>query len=243
MVLQGQGADLERDPQGEAAAAAGSRPAERAAPDGARRSAAAAGHASRSSSRAPAATTIRPSKIGLASYTAAMMREGTKTRTTLQMSQELETMAADARRQHRLRRAAERRSSGSALTENFDKLFDIAADVLLNPTFPAEEWDRLKARDEEPAWCSSAPTRRSWPTRRSTGSSIGDHPAGTHLSDTRRGSTPITRDAMVEFHRTRYVPDHAADRVCRRHLAGRGAEDGRGEARRVEEGRRAEAAR
>lgn len=35
------------------------------------------------------------SQIGLAQYTASMMREGTKTRTTLQISQELETMAAN----------------------------------------------------------------------------------------------------------------------------------------------------
>src|SRR5688572_18729461 len=34
-------------------------------------------------------------KIGLAQYTAQMMREGTQTRNTLQMAQELETMAAN----------------------------------------------------------------------------------------------------------------------------------------------------
>jgi hypothetical protein len=40
-------------------------------------------------------------KIGLASYTASLMREGTKTRTSPQISEALETMAAPAERRKR----------------------------------------------------------------------------------------------------------------------------------------------
>jgi len=36
--------------------------------------------------------------------------------------------------------------SGSAMTENFDRLFGLTAEILLAPSFPADEWDRLKTR-------------------------------------------------------------------------------------------------
>ena len=36
--------------------------------------------------------------------------------------------------------------TGSSLTENFDATFALAADILLTPTFPQEEFDRYKTR-------------------------------------------------------------------------------------------------
>jgi predicted Zn-dependent peptidase len=147
-----------------------------------------------------------PDKIGLASYTAQMMREGTKARTSVQMSQDIETMAAS------LAVTAGTGTpnasvSGSALTENFDKLLDMAADVLLNPTFPAEEWDRLKPRAKaallqqrtQPGFLAAEMANKVM---------YADHPAG-RLSATAQSLDAITRDAMIEWHKTRYVPDHA----------------------------------
>ena len=81
-------------------------------------------------------------QIGLATVTAPMMREGTRRRTTAQMSQSLETHGGHRRRVAPARRARRPRSAAVALTEHFDQLFEIAADILLNPTFPADEWDR-----------------------------------------------------------------------------------------------------
>ena len=70
MVLKGKAPVSERDSEGQAAAAAGSGPAERPAPDGARGSAAAAGHLSaHHSGRGRLLRSGRP--VGLASYTAA----------------------------------------------------------------------------------------------------------------------------------------------------------------------------
>jgi predicted Zn-dependent peptidase len=145
-------------------------------------------------------------QIGLAQYTAQMMREGTKSRTTLQMAQELETMAANVSASSGL--SSQTASvSGGTLTENFDKLFTIAADVLLNPTFPAEEWDRAKARAK-----SGLQQQRASPnflaSERYQRIMYGDHPAG-RITTTPQALDAITRDAMAEWHRTRYVPDHA----------------------------------
>ena len=145
-------------------------------------------------------------KIGLAQYTAQMMREGTKTRNTLQMAQELETMAANVGVNSGLSGQTATVSGGS-LTENFDKVFEIATDVLMNPTFPAEEWERAKARAK-----SGLVQQRTNPgflsTERYNKILYGDHPAG-RATVTAEGLDAITRDAMVEFHRTHYVPDHA----------------------------------
>ena len=144
--------------------------------------------------------------IGLAQYTAQMMREGTKTRNTLQMAQELETMAASMSVGAGLASQIATVSGGS-LTENFDKVFEIATDVLLNPTFPAEEWDRAKARAR-----SGLVQQRTNPgflsLERYNRILYGDHPAG-RVSVTAAGLDTITREAMVEFHRSHYVPDHA----------------------------------
>src|SRR4051812_2295813 len=84
-------------------------------------------------------------RAGLATWTAAMMREGTATRSSTQISEALETMGASL--------GASGGSSstnaevdGSALTESLPKLMDLAADILLHPAFAPAEWDRYKAR-------------------------------------------------------------------------------------------------
>ena len=78
-----------------------------------------------------------PAMIGLSTYTAQMMREGTTTKTSQQISQELETMAASVTVGSSTSRPFAT-VSGSALTENMPKLFELSADVLLNPSFPAD---------------------------------------------------------------------------------------------------------
>ena len=145
-------------------------------------------------------------QLGLAQYTAQMMREGTKSRTTLQMAQELETLAAGVNAFAGLT-SQSATLSGGALTENIEKVFDIGADVLLNPTFPAEEWERVKARAKtgllqqrtSPGFLANEHYQRIL---------YGDHPAG-RATVTAQTLDAITRDAMVEWHRTRYIPDHA----------------------------------
>ena len=145
-------------------------------------------------------------KIGLAQYTATMLREGTPTRTTSQMAQELETLAANVGASSGLT-GQNATISGNALTENFDRIFDIAADILMNPTFPAAEWDRAKARLKvglqqqrvNPSLLAQEHYARLL---------YGTHPSG-RITTTAQMIDAITRDAMVEWHKTRYVPDHA----------------------------------
>jgi zinc protease len=146
-------------------------------------------------------------KVGLAGYTASLMREGTKTRTSPQISEALETMAASLNVGSGLS-ATNATISGGALTEHFDKLFDMAADIVLNPAFAPAEWDRFKTRTKagliqqraNPGFLASETFNRV---------TFGNHPAS-RVSPTAANLDAITPEALAEFHRTRYVPDHAA---------------------------------
>jgi zinc protease len=145
-------------------------------------------------------------KIGLSGVTAQMMREGTAQRSSQQISQALETMSASLNVGGSAS-GTMAAMSGNALTENLAPLFELAADVLLNPSFPADEWDRLKTRTR-----AGLVQQRTQPQflaqERFSKVVFGDHP-GSRVSATPESLDAITRDAMVECHRTRFVPDHA----------------------------------
>ncbi len=147
-----------------------------------------------------------PGMIGLSNYTAQMMREGTTTRSSLQISQELETMAANVTVNGSLS-GPNVTVTGAALTEHLPRLMELTADVLLNPSFPADEWERLKPRAR-----AALIQQRTQPgflaNERFARVVFGDHPAG-RVSATPESLDAMTRDAMVEFHRARFVPDHA----------------------------------
>jgi zinc protease len=143
---------------------------------------------------------------GVAQVTAVMMREGTKTRSSQQISAELERLAASLSATAGMSADAAT-ISGSALTENFGKVLDLAADVLVNPTFPQEELARYQARTKamliqvrsNPAFLAQEMFSRAV---------FGAHPAA-RVSFTAAELDKISRDALVAFHAARYVPDHA----------------------------------
>jgi zinc protease len=148
-----------------------------------------------------------PAMAGLASYTAQMMREGTETSNSQQISQELERIAAFVNVGAGLS-GPNATVSGSALTENFDRLFTLASEILFAPAFAADEWDRLKTRAR--AGLIQQRTNPSFLASEQYSRIIyGSHPAG-RISATPASLDAITREAMIAFHRARYVPDHAA---------------------------------
>ena len=143
---------------------------------------------------------------GLASFVAALMREGTASQTSEQISQQLEVMAAT------LNITAgpsslEATLAGSSLSDQFDRLIDMTADVLLHPVFPDEELARYKQR-----------TRAGLMQQRSNPGFLaaemfnrgvyGAHPAS-RLSPSLASLDKATRDQLAAFHRAHYAPDHA----------------------------------
>ncbi|HTK27966.1 MAG TPA: pitrilysin family protein [Vicinamibacterales bacterium] len=143
---------------------------------------------------------------GLAAVTAALMREGTASKSSSQISQQLEVMAAS------LGITASSSSpdatiSGACLTDQATKLIDLAIDVVLHPTFPEDELARYRQRMQ--AQLSQQRANPGFLAAEMFSRAVyGSHPAA------RMGLTPesiarITREDLVQFHRAHYVPDGA----------------------------------
>jgi zinc protease len=143
---------------------------------------------------------------GLASFVAALAREGTASRTSEQISQQLEVMAATLTVSAGT--GVEATVAGSSLSDQFDRLLDIGADVLLHPSFSDEELGRYKQRmraqltqqRSNPGFLAAELFNRVV---------YGAHPAS-RIAPTAAALDATTRDNLTAFHRTRYVPDHAA---------------------------------
>ena len=144
--------------------------------------------------------------IGRASATAALMREGTTTRTSAQISEQLETMAASVNAGAGLT-SVDATLSGSSLTENFQATLALAADVLLHPTFAPDELARYKER-MKPGLLQQRTSPNFLGTELYQRLVYGAHPAS-RISPTADSIDRLTHDALVEWHKTRYVPDHA----------------------------------
>lgn len=81
-------------------------------------------------------------KIGTANLTADLLDEGTKSRSALQIEEELDFIGA------KLSTYANYDASiGNLLTlkEHLDKAVEVLSDIFLNPTFPQNEFERLKS--------------------------------------------------------------------------------------------------
>ena len=143
---------------------------------------------------------------GLAATTASLMDEGTTTRSSEQIAQALDTMAASVSVS-----ASEGSQiatvTGSALTDQFDAVLALAADILLNPSFPEKEIGLYKVRAR-----AGLEERRSNPNflrqERYAKAVYGDHPAAS-VGLTRESLEKMTRETLVSFHKQNYVPDHA----------------------------------
>ncbi len=143
---------------------------------------------------------------GLASVTATMMREGTASRTTLQIAEQLERYASMVNVGTGMS-SVDASINGSTLTENFDQTLSLASEILLSPSFPDDELGRYKER-----------TRTALITQRTNAGFLasemfsrvlyGPHPAA-RISLTAPALEKITRAMLVDFHKTHYVPDHA----------------------------------
>ena len=143
---------------------------------------------------------------GLAAATAAVMREGTATRSSSQISEQLETIAASLNVSAGVS-TSEASVSGTSLTEHVATLFDLFADVLLEPSFPEDELARYTQRTK-----AGLIQQRSSPgflgSEMMAKVMYGDHPAG-RVSVTAGTLEKLTPVALREVHRTRFVPDHA----------------------------------
>jgi zinc protease len=144
-------------------------------------------------------------KVGLATMTASLLDQGTKTRTESQIANTVDglgaSLGASADSDYAI-------VSASGLTPYTDTLLELVADIARNPTFPQVEADRYKARTmsaiqsalSNPGTLASAAFARAV---------YGAHPYGNFSLGTSKTLPTITVDDLKAFHAANYTPSGA----------------------------------
>lgn len=144
-------------------------------------------------------------KHGIAALTAAMLSRGTEKHSALEFASALERVGASLTAS-----AGSLHTSlaGQAQSKDFDLLMDLLAEMLRQPTFPAEDLQRLKGltlagmeqeKDDPSSLASRAFARAIYPE---------GHPLRPEtLEDAMRQLSGINRDDLESFYRAQYGPD------------------------------------
>jgi zinc protease len=139
-------------------------------------------------------------RTGVASMMARLLDDGTKTRSAVDIANQLQSIGAE------LNTGTSWDSTNvqlQTLTKNLDRALDIFADVVLNPAFPAKEIESLRARDliglrqrkSNPNMIANVVYNRVL---------YGDHPYGRDTSES--SIRAITRDDILAAYNAAFVP-------------------------------------
>ncbi|HEY7556553.1 MAG TPA: pitrilysin family protein [Candidatus Binatia bacterium] len=143
---------------------------------------------------------------GLASTTAQMLREGTKSRTSIQISEAIDRLGASLGAGSSFG-SSEVVLSASGLSDNFDAWFEIVLDVLLNPSFPADELEKLKQR-QRVQLRQQRSSANFLASERFNRAVYNGHPAAI-VSQSEKSVDALTREILAQWHRERYGPQDA----------------------------------
>ncbi|HEX8288927.1 MAG TPA: pitrilysin family protein [Pyrinomonadaceae bacterium] len=143
---------------------------------------------------------------GLATFTASLLREGTKTRTSRQIAEQVDALGATLGANSGLS-AFTTNVSTTGLVENLDGMLDIFADVILNPAFPKEEVEKFKTRQ-----LSQLQAQRAIPqflaAERFQRAIYGEHP-GALVSASAESIRAMTPESLAVFHAQNFLPNNA----------------------------------
>lgn len=144
-------------------------------------------------------------KEGLAGLTAAMMEEGTTTRSVEQLQAELDRLGSQIGFSAG---AYTTRVSVSALEKNLPQTLVLLEDILFNPAMKPADFERLKAQTleglvyqhQKPSWMASQATREVL---------FGDSVFGRSSDGTESSVSALTLDDVKAFYRKHYTPQGA----------------------------------
>jgi zinc protease len=153
------------------------------------------------------ASTHEPARGGLAGLTADLLDEGTTTKSSYQIALEVEGMGTSL--------SVSAGWDGSyvglqCLTNQLEPSFDLAVDILRNPSFPTEEWERIHAqtlaglkaeRDSAEARASRAMLKALFDP---------GHPYRIPVDGEEAMVAKLTVEDLRAFHLDRYRPNNAA---------------------------------
>ena len=144
-------------------------------------------------------------KPGTAALTAAMLMEGTRTRTALQIDDQQAFLGASVGAGSGWEQSS---ISLHAPTAQLDSALALLADIALNPAFPAADLERVRrtrltslqqARDRGPTIADRAYAAALYGS---------DNPYGRPLAGTETSIASLTRDDLVRFYTTFYRPNN-----------------------------------
>src|SRR5688572_16597169 len=145
-------------------------------------------------------------KPGLASFTADVLDQGTATRNAVQLAEEVAQIGASLTTATSLDATT---VSTSSLSRNFPAALAIAADVVLHPSFPSEEVDRVRSTR-----LTTLVQHRGNPVQIADDVAgkilYGAHQYGVNELGTVESNKRLTRDDLQAFWRQHFVPSNAA---------------------------------
>jgi zinc protease len=143
------------------------------------------------------------------SLTSDLLNEGTETRTALEISEEAQRLGLVFGTSSSFDNAT---VSTNVLTKNIDPALDLVADVMMNPTFPQEELDRIK-KNYQGRLKQESVRPITVAVKAFLKELYGeDHPYGQSYTGTgtEESIEAITRDDIVAYYSANYVPNNTA---------------------------------
>ena len=142
---------------------------------------------------------------GLAGTTARLLDQGTKTRTSKQIAEQIDSLGASIS-------ASAPFGSGSTvvnasgLSDTFDQWFALATDVLLHPTFPADELMQYQSR-AKPALLQQRSQPNFLANQTMSRALYGSYPASV-VTPTPESIDAMTPAMLADWHDKRYAPQN-----------------------------------
>jgi zinc protease len=144
---------------------------------------------------------------GLANFTVSMLDQGTTTRTAVQIANQVAELGATVNANSSMDASF---VTARSLKKNFASTLDIAADIALHPSFPAEEIERQRS-SRLAQLVQQRENANVLAVRVSNLALYGDrHPYGYTELGTEASVRALTRDAMLNFWKQNFVPNNAA---------------------------------
>lgn len=145
-------------------------------------------------------------KSGVSAMTSSLLDDGTKTRSAIEIANQLQSIGASVGTGSGWDSA---NISMASLTKNLDQALDIFSDITLNPTFPDEELTKYRSR-----------LLTAFVQRKALPNAISDlvynkllygknHPYAKQLTGDAVSVKGITRDDIVSFYEANYRPNNA----------------------------------
>ena len=144
--------------------------------------------------------------MGLAGMTARMLREGTTSRSNQEILEEVARLGATLSSSSRFG-SAQTSVRASGLSRNLEEWFDVVRDVLLHPTFPESEFERLRQQDKV-ALRQQRTAAGFLAGERYYAAVFGDHPAATR-SASEESLDAMGTESIAQWHRERYAPQNS----------------------------------